>query len=251
MQAIGRWLSLLGYALGFGIPFAAAAALGGGMSARLWRLVGVGIALLLVAEPVSLLGQTATLSLAHPFATHLAGDVLLTSYGHVAGLRLGSALALWALVAAVRQASPRALWAIPAVGVLLAFVHADAAHRIAGVPAVVSFVVVAAHVAAAGAWLGCVVVAVAGPAGSTRRLAPYAAGAALLAIATGVALAIGHVRSIHGLFETAYGLAVSTKLAVVALAMALAMAAKHRAELAAGLAALAAAAVLVSLLPPL
>ena len=251
LQAIGRWLSLLGYALGFGIPFAAAAALGGGMPARLWRLVGVGIALLLVAEPVSLLGQTATLSPAHPFAGRLAGDVLLTSYGHVAGLRLGAALALWALVAAVRQASPRALWAIPAVGVLLAFVHADAAHRIAGVPAVVSFVVVAAHVAAAGAWLGCVVVAVAGPAGSTRRLAPYAAGAALLAVATGVALAIGHVRSIHGLFETAYGLAVSTKLAVVPLSMALAMAAKHRAELAAGLAALAAAAVLVSLLPPL
>ena len=250
LQAIGRWLSLLGYALGFGVPFAAAAALGGAMSARLWRIVGAGIGLMIVAEPVSLLGQTATLSPAHPFSARLAGDVLLTSYGHVAGLRLGAALALWALVAAVRQASPRALWAIPALGVLLAFVHADAAHRIAGVPAVVSYAVVAAHVATAGAWLGCVVVvAVAGPSGSARRLAPYAACAALLAIATGVALAIGHVRSIHGLFDTAYGLAVSTKLAAVALAMALAMAAKHRAELAAGLAALAAAAVLVSLLP--
>ena len=250
-QALGRWLSLLGYALGFGVPFAAAAALGGAMTARLWRLVGVGIGLMLVAEPVSLLGQTATLSPSHPFAARLAGDVLLTSYGHVAGLRLGAALALWALVAAVRQASPRALWAVPAVGVLLAFVHADAAHRIAGAPTGVSFAVVAAHVAAAGAWLGCVVVAVAGPAGSTRRLAPYAGGAALLAIGTGAGLAIGHVRSIHGLFETAYGLAVSTKLAIVALAMALGLAARHRGELAAGLAVIAAAAVLVSLPPPL
>ena len=119
----------------------------------------------------------------------------------------------------------------------------------ADAPAVVSFAVVATHVAAAGAWLGCVVAAVV--VGERHRLAPYAAGAALLAIGTGVALAVGHVRSIHGLFETAYGLAVSTKLAVVALAMALAMAAKHRAELAAGLGVLAVAAVLVSLLPPL
>ena len=250
LQAIGRWLSLLGYALGFGVPFAAAA-LGGAMTTRLWRLVGVGIGLMVVAEPIALLGQTATLSPAHPFGARLAGDVLLTSYGHVAGLRLGAALALWALIAAVRQASPRALWAIPAVGALLAFVHADAAHRIAGVPVVVSFVVVAAHVAAAGAWLGCVVVVVAGPRGVARRLAPCAGVAALVAITTGVILAIGHVRSIHGLFETAYGLAVSTKLAVVAAAMALGLAAKHRGELAAGLAVLGAAAVLVSLLPPL
>ena len=58
------------------------------------------------------------------------------------------------------------------------------------------------------------------------------------------------LRSVHGLFEAAYGLAVSTKLAVVARAMVLAAAAKHRVELAAGLAVLAAAAVLVSLLPP-
>jgi copper transport protein len=248
LQAIGRWLSLLGYALGFGVPFAAAAALGGAMTARLWRLVAVGIGLMIVAEPVSLLGQTATLSPAHPFAGRLAGDVLLTSYGHVAGLRLGAALALWALIAAIKQAGPRALWAIPAVGALVAIVHADAAHRIAGLPTAVSFAVVTTHVAAAGAWLGCVVAAV--MVGERRRLAPYATGAALLAIATGVALAIGHVRSVHELLNTGYGLAVSTKLAVVTLAVALAAVAKHRAELAVGLAVLAAAAVLVSLLPP-
>lgn len=247
-QALGRWLSLLGYTLGFGVPFAVAA-LGGAMTARLWRLVGVGIGLMIVAEPVSLLGQTATLSPAHPFAARLAGDVLLTSYGQVAGLRLGAALAVWAVISAIKQAGPRALWAIPALGAFVAIVHADAAHRIAGVPTLVSFAVVATHVAAAGAWLGCVVVAVV--AGERRRLAPYAAGGALLAIATGIGLAIGPVRSIHELLDTGYGLAVSAKLAVVALALALAMAARHRAELAAGLAALAAAAVLVSLLPPL
>jgi copper transport protein len=249
LQAIGRWLSLLGYALGFGVPFAAAV-LGGVMTTGLWRLVGVGVGLMIVAEPVALIGQTATLSPGHPFSSRLAGDVMLTSYGHVTGLRLGAALALWALIAAVRQSSPRALWAIPAVGALLAIVHADAAHRIAGVPAVFSFALVGAHVAAAGAWLGCVVVAVAGPPGSVRRLAPYAGVAALVAIASGAVLAIGHVRSVQDLVETAYGLAVLTKLAGVALAMALGLAAKHRAELAAGVAVLAAAAVLVSLLPP-
>jgi copper transport protein len=250
LQAIGRWLSQLGYALGFGVPFAAAA-LGGAMTARLWRLVAVGIGLMIVAEPVSLLGETATLSPSHPFAARLAGDVLLTSYGRVAGLRLGAALALWAVAGALRQAKPKALWAIPTLGALLAFVHADAAHRIGGLPTVVSFVAVGAHVATAGAWLGCVLVAVAGPAGVARRLARPAGVAALIAIVTGLCLGIGHVRSADDLLESTYGLAVSTKLAVVAVAMALALAARRRAELAAAVAALAAAAVLVSLLPPL
>ena len=59
LQAVARWLSLAGFALGFGVPFAAA--LSGGMTARLWRLVTGGVALMVVAEPVALLGQTTTL----------------------------------------------------------------------------------------------------------------------------------------------------------------------------------------------
>ena len=40
LEVLGRWLSLLGFALGFGVPFAAL--LSGGMTARLWRLVSAG-----------------------------------------------------------------------------------------------------------------------------------------------------------------------------------------------------------------
>ncbi len=246
VQALGRWLSLAGFVLGFGVPLAAA--LSGGMTVRLWRLVSLGIASMIVAEPVALLGQTATLVPSRAFDPGLAGDVLLTSYGHIAGLRLGAALGLWALAGAVRQGGPRALWAIPALGAALAVVHADASHRIAGLPGTLSLLLAAAHVAAFGAWLGCVIVAVV--AGRSPRLARNATTAALLLVLTGTGLAFGHLDRAANLVHTAYGVTLTVKLAVVAVTFALGAAARRRAELAAGLGALAAAVVLVSLLPP-
>ena len=101
LEVLGRWLSLLGFALGFGVPFAAL--LSGGMTARLWRLVSAGVVLMIVAEPVALLGQTALLAPSRMFEPQLIEDVLLTSYGHLAGLRLGAAVGLWALAGAVRR----------------------------------------------------------------------------------------------------------------------------------------------------
>jgi copper transport protein len=247
IQALGHWLSLLGYVLGFGVPFAAL--LSGGMTRRLWRLVTVGIVLMLVAEPVSLLGQTATLSPGRAFDSGLARDVLQTSYGHVAGLRLGAALALWALAGALRQASARAQWSIPALGAVTALAYADAAHRIEGLPRSVSLVVEALHVAAFGAWLGCVVVAVA--ASRSRALTQAAVLAAILLVATGAGLALAHLGGPGDVIDTAYGRALGIKIALVALAVALGAAARRRAELVAALAALAAASVLISLVPPL
>ena len=250
LQAAGRWLSLAGFALGFGLPFASAA-LGQAMTRRLWRLVALGIGAMVLAEAVSLLGQTATLQPSDPFQTRLAGDVLLTSYGRVAGLRLGGALALWALAGAVRQsASPRARWALPALGAALAVVHADAAHRIAGVPVPVSFAVVALHVAAAAAWLGLVLFAILCRDAVGRRLVVWVAGATSALLLSGAGLAVGHLNGLGELASTGYGVALSVKLAVVALAFALGALDRRRAELAAAAAALAAAATLVSLLPP-
>lgn len=246
LQALARWLSLAGFVLGFGIPFAAA--LSGGMTERLWRLVSVGVVLVVVAEPVALLGQTTTLAPSRAFDAGLARDVLLTSYGHIAGLRLGAALGLWALAGAVRQGATRALWAIPALGAVLALVHADASHRIAGLPRSLSLLLAAAHVAAFGAWLGCVLVAIL--AGRGRVLARHATTAALLLVLTGSGLAFGHLDTLADLVHTSYGVTLTVKLALVALTFALGAAAWRRAELAAGLAALAAAALLVSLLPP-
>jgi copper transport protein len=250
LQAVGRWLSFAGFALGFGLPFASAA-MAQAMTRPLWRLVGLGVAAMVVAEAVSLLGQTATLQPSDPFQTRLAGDILLTSYGRVAGLRLGGALALWALAGAVRQSSsPRALWAIPALGAAIAVVHADAAHRITGIPTAVSLLVVAVHVAAAAAWLGLVLLAILGRPPSARRLVVWAAGATSVLVLTGVALAVGHLHALGDLVATGYGEALSAKLAVVALALLLGGLGFRRGELAVAAAALAAATTLVSLLPP-
>jgi copper transport protein len=246
LQALARWLSLAGFTLGFGVPFAAA--LSGGMTARLWRLVSGGVALMIVAEPVALLGQTTTLVPSRAFHPGLAGDVLLTSYGHVTGLRLGAALGLWALAGAVRQGGARALWAIPVLGAVLALVHADASHRIAGLPGPLSLLLAAAHVAAFGAWLGCVVVAIVAARGPA--LSRNAALGALLLVLTGSGLAFAHLGTVTDLVHTAYGVTLLVKLGVVAVTFALGAAACRRAELAAALGALAAAALLVSLLPP-
>lgn len=204
--------------------------------------------LALVAEPLALLGQTATLDPSRAFDPYLAGDVLLTSYGHAAGLRLGAALGLWALVGALRQASPRALFAIPALGAAAAVVAALPAHRIDGLPAAISTALAAGHVAAMSAWLGCVVVALAESRG--RELGRAAVPAALTLVLTGAALALGNLGSAADLVQTGYGAALTVKIALVAATFALGAAAFRRAELAAGLAVLAAAAVVVSLLPP-
>jgi copper transport protein len=246
LQALARWLSLAGFAFGFGVPLAAA--LSGGMTTRLWRLVSVGVAAMVVAEPTALIGQTATLVPSRAFDPGLAGDVLLTSYGHITGLRLGAALGLWALAGAVRQSKARAVWAIPALGVALAVVQADASHRIAGLPGALSLLLAAAHAAAFAAWLGCVIVAVA--AGRGRMLARHATTAALLLVLTGSGLAFGHLERLGDLLHSSYGVTLTVKLALVALTFALGAAAWRRAELAAALGALAAAALLVSLLPP-
>ena len=170
LEVLGRWLSLLGFALGFGVPFAAL--LSGGMTARLWRLVSAGVVLLIVAEPVALLGQTALLAPSRMFEPQLIEDVLLTSYGHLAALRLGAAVGLWALAGAVRGSTPRAQWSIPAAGAVVAIIEAGNAHRFDGLPSAIAVLLVAVHVAAFAAWVGCIAVAVAESRARASRTRP-------------------------------------------------------------------------------
>ena len=246
LEVLGRWLSLLGFALGFGVPFAAL--LSGGMTARLWRLVSAGVVLLIVAEPVALLGQTALLAPSRMFEPQLIEDVLLTSYGHLAGLRLGAAVGLWALAGAVRGSTPRAQWSIPAAGAVVAIIEAGNAHRFDGLPSAIAVLLVAVHVAAFAAWVGCIAVAVAES--RARAVAHPASLAAFALVVTGAGLALGHLESVSDLVETGYGATLGVKIALVAIAFALGAAARRRAELAAALAVLAAASLLVSLAPP-
>jgi len=246
LEVLGRWLSLLGFALGFGVPFAAL--LSGGMTARLWRLVSAGVVLMIVAEPVALLGQTALLAPSRTFEPQLIEDVLLTSYGHLAALRLGAAVGLWALAGAVRGSASRAQWSIPAAGAVVAIIEAGNAHRFDGLPAAVAVLIVAVHVAAFAAWLGSIAVALAES--RARALAHPASLAAFALVVTGAGLALGHLESFSDLVETGYGVTLGVKIAFVAIAFALGAVARRRAELAAALAVLAAASLLVSLVPP-
>ncbi len=247
LSAMGRWLGLAGFALGFGVVFAAL--LSGGMTARLWRLVSAGVMLMIVAEPVALLGQLATLAPARILDLGFAEDVLLTRFGHLSALRLGGALGLWALAGAARTGSTRMQWLIPTVGVPLSFVYAASAHRIDGIPVSLSLALVAVHVAAFATWLGCIVVAL--RENRAARLERPAVLAAVLLVLSGSGLALGHIPGPADLIETAYGLTLGIKLALVAVAFAAGAAARRRAELAAALLVLAAASVLVSVVPPL
>lgn len=244
--ALGRWLSLAGFALGFGVVLAAL--LSGGMTRRCWHFVSAGIVLMIAAEPVLLLGEMATLAPARVLDPSFAEDVLLTNFGQLAALRLGAAIGLWALAGAVRQSEPRIQWIIPAAGLVVAFIYAGSAHPIVNLPTQLALLLAALHVAGFGAWLGCIVVALRERRG--RPLAKPALLAGLVLVITGSALALAHIPEPTALVDTAYGVTLGVKLALVTLAFALGAAARRRAELAVALAVLAAASVLVSLIPP-
>src|SRR5205823_10257786 len=77
LSALGRLLHFAGYALAFGL-----AALG-----VRGRRVAAGIGLPGAAEPVALLGTTASVAPAAPLDSSLVADVLGSSFGREAGLR--------------------------------------------------------------------------------------------------------------------------------------------------------------------
>ncbi|MEA2656922.1 MAG: copper transport protein, partial [Chloroflexota bacterium] len=109
LQALSRWLHFGGYALGFG---AAIYCLFIAHDSRPFRLAGAGVALLLVAEPLALLAQTASLDPAHTFDGEALTSALASPFGRVLGLRLAAALVLWAVLGALRQA-PWLRWSVP------------------------------------------------------------------------------------------------------------------------------------------
>src|SRR5262249_22214716 len=130
LQALGRWLHLVGMALAFGVVAFRAAVLPDAEAAparRLDRLLAAGAALLVVARPVALGAPTVSLGV-------LAADLVDSSFGRVLGLRLGGALLLWAAMGAVRQAGGRSRAAVLVLGAALALVDGLAGHRIAGWP---------------------------------------------------------------------------------------------------------------------
>jgi copper transport protein len=242
LQALGRWLHFGGYALGFG---AAIYALFVAKDARPLRLANAGVVLLLIAEPLALLAQTASFDPAQIFDADSLIGALASPFGRVLGLRVAAALGLWAVLGALRQA-PWLRWAILALGLALAFVDALAAHATPALPPL-GVLLIALHVAAMGAWVGGLAAFLVAPSVGFGRVAAWSAALLML---SGGALALLHFAHPLELMTTAYGVVLIVKLPLVAVAVWLAWRGRRRWELGMLVVVLVAAAVLVSLPPP-
>jgi copper transport protein len=243
LQALGRWTHFAGFALGFG---AAIYALFLAKDPRPLRLSGAGVAMLLVAEPLGVLAQTASLDPAGTFDGDALTSALASPFGRALGLRIAAALLLWSVLGALRQA-PWLRWAIPVVGIALAGVDATAAHATPALPQPLGLALNALHVAAMALWVGGLAGFVVAPAGGFARVAAISAG---LLVVSGATLALMHFGNLRQTMTTTYGESLLIKLPLVAAALYLARLGRHQGELAALVAVLAAAAVLVSLPPP-
>lgn len=243
LQSLGRWLHFAGFALGFGT---AVYAFFVAKDPRPLRLAGFGIALMLVAEPLALLAQTASLDPAQTFDGDALTGALASPFGRVLGLRVAASLLLWALLGALRQAS-WLRWAIVGLGAALALVDATAAHATPALPQPLGLALNALHVAAMGVWTGGLVGFAVAPSREFGRVAAWSAG---LLLVSGAALALLHFASPLELLTTAYGAGLAIKVPLVGIALYLAWRARRRWELAALALVIAAASVLVSLPPP-
>ncbi len=228
LQALARWVHFIGFALVFGL-----------IAYRFGsfpRLVGAGLVLLVVAEPISLVAQLASLS----FDSDTALAVIGSPFGRILGLRLGAALLAWALLATNRP------WVVLADGAAIAVLDGFTAHAIPGVP-LVGQLLVAVHVGAMGLWVGGLVGFVRAP---DRRFARYAIATFGTAAATGAILALVHTEWATQLLTTDYGRALLLKIAIVGAAALLAFFARRRVELALAELAIGAASLVAALPPP-
>jgi len=278
LQVAARALHLIGYALSFGVLAfrqtvlrSLGLAAGADVNRRIWRLVGIGVLALLIAEPLALVAQTSSLGAGTrgPLDPEAIGDVLDSSFGRVLAQRLGAALLLWVLVGATGTGPDRAVGAALLLGVAVACIDGQAAHAAGARPEWLGLGLNTLHVAAMGAWVGGVVGLlgvwrIGSLAARRRQIAVRTGRVAIASLAvlagTGTGMAAQHLAGISSLFNTTYGRALAAKLGVLLVAAALAWAATHAPEdrrrawwvreAAALLAVLALAGLLASLPPP-
>ena len=233
LQALARWLHFLGFALAFGVVAYGMLIRGADGSGR---LVGAGVLLLVLAEPVSVVGQLASLS----FDGDTALAVLGSSFGRLLGLRLGAALLAWTLIATARS------WPMLAVGGAVAMLDGAGAHAIPSLP-VVGQALVSVHVAGMGLWVGGLVAFLRSPDG---RFARYALATFGVTAASGLLLALAHTSLGTALVTTDYGRLLILKILIVGGAVLAAALRRRRAELVIAALVVACAALLAALPPP-
>jgi copper transport protein len=244
MQALGRWLHFAGFALGFGVAIYSL------FVARVdgppLRLAGAGVTLLLAAEPLALLAQTASFDPSQAFDGDALTGALASPFGRVLGLRLAAALLLWAVLGGLKQA-PWLRWSIPALAVALSIVDATAAHATPALSQPLGLALNAVHILAMSTWIGGLAAFALAPSAVFERVAAWSVGLLLL---SGAALALLHFGQWQDLMTTAYGQSLIVKIPLVASALYLARLGRRRWELVALAAVLGVAATLVSLPPP-
>ena len=237
LQVAGRWLHFLGYALGFGpVVLGLWGPVNQDGQARLWRLVGIGILLLIIAEPIALLGQTASLRTEQLFDPDVIADILASSFGRVLAQRLGAALLLWVLVGAARQGSRLATCAIPALGLATALLDGQASHAVSSGPLWPGLIANTIHLAAMGVWLGGLAAFLSlwpslrdDEREPLRRQWGRLAGASLIwLVGSGSLMAWLHLVEPDSLLSTSYGRALSAKLVLLAVSLLLALCALRR-----------------------
>lgn len=161
LQVFAHWLHFLGYALGFGTiafrQFVLRPLVRTGEARAekvLWQLVNLGIIALVLAEPLALLAQNASLGAGTLFDPNITGDILSSSFGRVLAQRLGAALFLWVLVGMVRQNEEWASWIMLALGLALALIDGEGSHAITSRAPWLGLLANMLHIAAMGVWTG-------------------------------------------------------------------------------------------------
>lgn len=224
LQALARWLHFLGFALAFGgVAFQLLVLQAPEPGRRLKLLVYAGIALLLAAEPVALVGQAA--SLGSVDSASLA-DVLGSAFGRVLALRLAAPLLLWGILGALRETRGAGAWAVLALGAGLAWVDGLAGHTIGGQPAVYADALTAVHVASMTLWVGGVAALLVVLPGRRDRRAlvarfgTYALYPLVVLLLSGAILAVAHLKGPGDLVFSSYGLMLTIKVVAVGAALA-------------------------------
>lgn len=233
LQVIAKLAHFAGYALGFG-PFffewLVLAGSGNGSAApkaaapRLKRLTYYGIGLLLVAEPIDLLGQSASLASDQLFNPDVLADILASSFGQVLTERLGAAILLWVLLGSDRQ-SKLLKWGITALYLGLALVDGQTSHAVISDSVWVGWPANTIHLAAMGLWVGGLVTlltvwnipALEGQRPVlVRRFGRLAAIALAWLVVSGLLMAWLRLKGLQDLWTNLYGQTLLVKLAFLA-----------------------------------
>ncbi|HZR01443.1 MAG TPA: copper resistance protein CopC [Chloroflexota bacterium] len=263
VQAAARWLHFVGFALGFGgVAFGVLVLrpLGAFEPAApvVWRLANSGLALLLAAEPLALVGHAASYDVAAALDPAAVSSALDSSFGRAMGARLGAALLLWVLVGTAQGGAAPAEPLALVVGWVLAVLDGGSAHAASLQPIWLGLLVNALHLSAMALWVGGVgaLVLVRGVLGAAtwRRAAARFGRLAIAAVGvlglSGLAMALTHLTAVADLVGSPYGGALTLKTALVAAVGALGVLARRRLEAVGMALVLATAGLLVSLPPP-